>query len=192
MALDLSTKINIRLKICSRNTIDFFHQILKSFFQQIMERLNRVSRIMNIPSVVLDTNIFVASSFKPKSHSAKIVEQVRGGHLRMIWSEQTRHETEFIVRKIPPLSWRTFEALFRQENCYAGELFPERFHHIPDKDDIKFAALSDATGATLITMDKDLLDIRDALSSKVLMPFEFINELHTTESSFQLQPSQSQ
>jgi predicted nucleic acid-binding protein len=128
---------------------------------------------MIVPSVILDTNIFVASGFKPKSYSAKIVEQVRSGHLRMVWSEQTRKETEFIVRKIPPLSWSTFEDLFRPENCYTGELFPERFHHIPDNDDIKFAALSDTTGAILITMDKDLLDVRDMVSVKIHMPFEY-------------------
>ncbi len=70
-----------------------------------------------------------------------------------------------------------FEDLFRQENCYTGELFSERFHHIPDltdNDDIKFAALSDATGAILITMDKDLLDVRDTVAVKILMPFEYI------------------
>jgi predicted nucleic acid-binding protein len=138
---------------------------------------------MTVPSVILDTNILVASGFKPKSHSAKIVEQVRCGLARMVWSEQTRNEAEFIVRKIPPLSWSAFEDLFRPENCYAGELFPENFHHIPDKDDIKFAALSDATGAILITTDKDLLDVRDTLPVKILMPFEYIEEVFLLDSS---------
>jgi predicted nucleic acid-binding protein len=128
---------------------------------------------MIVPSVVLDTNIFVASGFKPLTHSAEIVDQVRIGVLRMVWTEQTRNETEYIVRKIPPLSWDKIAALFRQEDCYTGELFPEQFLHIPDKDDIKFAALSKATGAALITMDKDLLSIRETLSLPILTPFEY-------------------
>jgi predicted nucleic acid-binding protein len=129
---------------------------------------------MTTPAVILDTNVLVASGFNPKSHSAQIVEQVRCGLLRMAWAEQTREEAELIIRKIPPLSWAAITELFRPEDRYCGPLSPERFQQIPDKADIKFAALSDATGTPLITMDKGILSIRDTLTVPVLMPFEFL------------------
>ena len=129
---------------------------------------------MTIPAIILDTNVLIASGFNPKSHSAQIVEQVRCGLLRMIWAEQTREEAEWIIRKIPPLSWTAIAELFRPEDCYGGTVFPERFQQIPDRADIKFAALSDATGTPLITMDKGILSVRDTLAVPVLMPFEFL------------------
>jgi predicted nucleic acid-binding protein len=131
---------------------------------------------MTILAVILDTNILVASGFKPKSDSARIVEQVRCGLLQMLWTEQTRDEAEIIISKIPPLSWEKVSKLFRLENYYGGALFPERFPQIPDKADIKFAALSDATGAPLITMDKAFLSVRDTLAVPMLMPYEFFSE----------------
>jgi predicted nucleic acid-binding protein len=129
---------------------------------------------MRFPTVVIDTNVLVASGFNPRSHSAQIVEQVRCGRLRMVWTEQTREEAALIVGKIPPLSWEAIAVLFRPEDCYGGALFPEQFQQIPDKADIKFVALSDATGAPLITMDKELLSFRETLSVPMLMPFEFL------------------
>ncbi|MCG9891801.1 MAG: PIN domain-containing protein [Thermosynechococcaceae cyanobacterium MS004] len=130
--------------------------------------------VMAVPAVVIDTNVLIASGFNPKSHSAQIVEQVRCGPLRMVWTEQTRDEAAFIIGKIPPLSWEAIALLFRPEDCYDGALFPEQFQQVPDKADIKFAALSDATGAPLITMDKALLSIRETLNVPMLMPFEFL------------------
>jgi predicted nucleic acid-binding protein len=43
-----------------------------------------------VKSVILDTNVFVAAGFNPGSASARIVEQVRAGHLRT--SEQLRQQ----------------------------------------------------------------------------------------------------
>jgi predicted nucleic acid-binding protein len=129
---------------------------------------------MRVPAVVIDTNVLVASGFNPRSHSAQIVEQVRCGRLRMVWAEQTREEAALIVGKIPPLSWEAIAVLFRPDACYAGTLFPEQFQQIPDKADIKFVALSDVTGAPLITMDKELLSFRETLSVPMMMPFEFL------------------
>jgi predicted nucleic acid-binding protein len=51
--------------------------------------------------------------------------------------------------------------LFRDEDRYEGETSPEKFDYIPDADDRKFAALSKATGVSLITNDDHLLSNRD-------------------------------
>ena len=54
-------------------------------------------------AVVLDTNVLVAAGFNPRSASAKIVEAVKQGELRMVWNEATRPEIERIMQQIPPL-----------------------------------------------------------------------------------------
>jgi len=128
---------------------------------------------MPAAAVILDTNVFVAAGFNPHSASAQIVEKVRSGQLRIIWNEPTRREVEHILSKIPRLSWGRVAALFREEDLYVGETYPERFGYIPDPDDRKFAALSEATGVTLLSRDDDLLSSRDQAQVAILTPREY-------------------
>ena len=44
------------------------------------------------PAVVLDTNVFVAAGFNPRSASARIVDAVKHGQVRMVWNDATRRE----------------------------------------------------------------------------------------------------
>lgn len=125
------------------------------------------------PVVILDTNVFVAAGFKPQSASARILEQVRSGWLRMIWNEQTRRETQYILEKIPPLSWDCVAELFRSEDQHHDEIDPGRFDYIPDPDDWKYAALATATRAVLLTNDDDLLSNRDRARLEILTPREY-------------------
>ncbi len=128
-------------------------------------------------AVILDTNVFVAAGFNRRSASACILEQVRSGRLRMIWNEQTRSETQHILDKIPPLSWSSVAELFRQDDRHHGETAPEKFDYIPDPDDRKFAALSEVTGAVLLTNDDDLLSNRDHARLEILTPGEYWERL---------------
>ncbi len=123
--------------------------------------------------VILDTNVFVAAGFNRESASAHIVEQVRAGHLRMVWNDQTRAETQRILNRIPPLSWSGVAGLFREEDRYEGETSPRKFNYIPDAGDRKFAALAEASGALLITNDAHLLDNRERAGLPVLTPEEY-------------------
>lgn len=125
------------------------------------------------PAVILDTNVFVAAGFKRESASARIVEQVRSGGLRMIWNNQTRRETQHILSKIPPISWTGVAELFREEDRFRGETSPEKFDYIPDIDDRKFAALSEAAGVALITNDDHLLSNRERAGLEILTPAEY-------------------
>jgi predicted nucleic acid-binding protein len=61
---------------------------------------------------VLDTNVFVAAGFNPGSDSARLVEAVRGGQLRMIWDDATHAEIEHVLRRIPRLLWTRNADLF--------------------------------------------------------------------------------
>jgi predicted nucleic acid-binding protein len=128
---------------------------------------------MSPPAVVLDTNVFVAAGFNRRSASAKIVEAVKQGRLRMVWNDATRREIERIMHKIPPLRAHPVGQLFRPEDRFTGATHPEQFAYIPDPDDRKFAALAHAAGATLISNDEHLLGYRDRMDLTVLTPGAF-------------------
>ena len=129
---------------------------------------------MENPSVVLDTNVFVAAGFRPGSDSARVLQLVRDGAVRLRWNEATYRETEHIVRKIPPLSWDRVRDVFRAEDRYEGTTDPAPFAHVPDPDDRKFAALAAAVGAVLISMDEHLLAGRADSLVSILTPGEFV------------------
>jgi predicted nucleic acid-binding protein len=125
------------------------------------------------PAVVLDTNVFVAGGFNRRSASAKILDAVKQGNLRMVWNDATRRETERIMRQIPPLRAHAVLDLFRREDRFSAPTHPERFAFIPDPDDRKFAALAEAAGATLVSNDDHLLHYRDSIDAPVLTPGAF-------------------
>jgi predicted nucleic acid-binding protein len=102
-------------------------------------------------ALVIDTNVFVAAGFNPRSASARILTAVREGRLQLIWNKPTRRETEMILRRIPRLSWESIADLFRPDGEFAGPVDPDAFALIVDPDDRKFAALSAAAKRPLVT-----------------------------------------
>lgn len=129
------------------------------------------------PAVVLDTNVFVAAGFNPRSRAARVIEAVREGSLRLVWDEATFRETRRILEKIPPLSWSDFRGLFRDADRYTGPVASSSFGFIPDPEDRKFAALAAAAGATLVSQDEHLLGIRNNENApRILTPGEFVWE----------------
>ena len=123
--------------------------------------------------VVLDTNVFVAAGFNPGSHSARLVEAVRDGRLRLVWDDATHAEIEHVMRQIPRLSWTRIADLFRAEDRFGGSTHPEAFGFVPDPADRKFAALADAVQAPLVTSDAGLLNAGGQMAVPVLKPSEF-------------------
>jgi predicted nucleic acid-binding protein len=107
--------------------------------------------------VVLDTNVFVAASFRRSSASARLIERVRAGELDLVWNDRTRGETERVIRRIPRLSWQRFDGLFRAEHRMTESVPDDRFASIPDRSDRKFAALAATADAILVSSDEDLL-----------------------------------
>ena len=124
--------------------------------------------------VVVDTNVFVAAGFNPRSASALVFAKIRGGRLGLIWNEPTRRETEKILRRIPRLNWNDFADLFRSEGEFDGPVDPDAFMLVADPDDRKFAALSAAANRPLVTSDRHLLLQRHAIGIEVLTPGEFL------------------
>jgi predicted nucleic acid-binding protein len=123
--------------------------------------------------VILDTNVFVAAGFNPRSASAKIVDAVKQGQVQMVWNDATRGEIERIMQQIPPLRAHAVSDLFRPEDHHTAATHPERFAFIPDPDDRKFAALAHAAGAALISNDDHLLHHGGHMDLTVLTPKAF-------------------
>jgi uncharacterized protein len=123
--------------------------------------------------VVLDTNVFVAAGFNPRSASAEIVDAVRKGQLRMVWNDATRREIERTMHRIPPLRAHPVARLFRPADRFIAATHPEQFVDIPDPDDRKFAALAHAADAILVSSDEHLLRYRGPLNLTVLTPGTF-------------------
>jgi len=134
-------------------------------------------------AVILDTNVFVAAGFNPRSASGRIVDAVKKGQLRMVWNDATRREIEQIMQQIPPPRARSVSNLFRPRDRYAAATYPERFASIPDPDDRKFAALADATGAAVISNDDRLLRYRDRMDVTVLTSSAFWKRRQQNKSS---------
>jgi uncharacterized protein len=124
--------------------------------------------------VVIDTNVFVAAGFNAKSASARILAAVHERRLRLVWNEPTRRETEFVLRRIPPLGWERFADLFRPEGEFAASVDPHGFAFIEDPEDRKFVALAAAATAPLVTNDHDLLMHRNRAGFDVLTPAAFL------------------
>jgi predicted nucleic acid-binding protein len=70
--------------------------------------------------IVIDTNVFVAASFNPRSASARILAGIREGRFQLIWNKPTQRETEMILRRIPRLDWERVADLFQPEGEFTG------------------------------------------------------------------------
>jgi uncharacterized protein len=123
--------------------------------------------------VVIDTNVFVAAGFNPRSASARILEGVREGRFRLIWNQPTRRETEMVLRRIPHIDWQKVADLFRLETEFTGPVDPAAFTVIADPDDRKFAALSAAAKVPLVTSDKLVLAQRGKIGIEIVTPRDF-------------------
>ena len=121
--------------------------------------------------IVVDTNVFVAAGFNPRSAAARILSAVREGGLQLIWNQPTRRETELILRQIPRLDWESVADLFRPATEFLGPVDPESFVFVPDPQDRKFAALSVASQTPLVTNDHHLLS---HISIDALTPRAFL------------------
>ena len=123
---------------------------------------------------VIDTNVFVAAGFNPRSASARVLAAVRQGRLQLIWNKPTQRETEMILRRIPRLDWERVAILFQPEGEFTGPVDPGTFVLVRDPDDRKFAALSAAAKRPLVTNDNHLLADRNIIGIDALTPRAFL------------------
>jgi len=79
-----------------------------------------------------------------------------------------------ILRRIPHLDWERVADLFQPETEFLGPVDPESFILVPDPEDRKFAALSVAAQAPLVTSDNHLLSHQNSIGVDVLTPRAFL------------------
>jgi uncharacterized protein len=130
--------------------------------------------------IVIDTNVFIAAGFNAKSASARILAAVRKGRWQLVWNEPTRHETEFVLARIPPLGCGKFADLFQPQGEFTGRVDPRNFAFVEDPDDRKFAALAAAAKVPLVTNDHHLLVHRNLIGFDVLTPSAFLTRAGAT------------
>jgi predicted nucleic acid-binding protein len=138
---------------------------------------------MQSPPVVLDTNVLVGAGFNPRSASARILDAVKQGKLRMMWNEETRREILRIMQQIPPMRSLDVSQSFLESNRVTSATHPDRFAVVADPDDRKFAALAHEAGAALISSDEHLLSCCDAIGVLVLTPGAYWRQLQLAEQS---------
>lgn len=126
---------------------------------------------------ILDTNIFVGAGFNRRSASAKLIHAARTGEIMLVWDAATQDETRRILTRIPRLSWEIVANAFLPENEWIRGTDLAAAAFVEDPEDRKFAALSLATRATLVSSDSDLLDHRERL--EVMPPTEFLRALQS-------------
>lgn len=128
------------------------------------------------PRVVIDTNVFVAAGFNPRSRAAALLEAVGDGRVILVWDAATRRETERMLHRIPGLDAGMARDLFDagEEWCTPGD--EPDLSMVADPDDRKFAALAARARAVLITNDAHLLDVCDRLPATVTTPAVFLRE----------------
>ncbi len=124
--------------------------------------------------IVIDTNVFVAAGFNPRSASARVLAAVREGRFHLIWNKSTRRETEMILRRIRRLDWEKVANLFQPEEEFTGPVDPGAFVLVRHRDDRKFAALSAAAKRPLVTNDNHLLADRNIIGIDALTPRAFL------------------
>lgn len=125
---------------------------------------------------IFDTNIFVGAGFNPGSASAALIDAARTGGLTLVWDAATWDETRRVLTKIPPVSWDAVADIFVPEHAWTGGTDLAVAGFVEDPEDRKFAALSLATGAALVSSDSHLLVHRDRLLA--MPPSQFLGLLH--------------
>ncbi|MGD1924359.1 MAG: putative toxin-antitoxin system toxin component, PIN family [Paracoccaceae bacterium] len=125
---------------------------------------------------IFDTNVYVGAGFNPNSASATLIDAARAARITLVWDAPTREETRQILTKIPRLSWDAVEDIFAPEEEWTGGIDLAAVSYVEDPEDRKFAALSIASGATLISSDSDLLDHADRLN--VMNPGAYLSVLN--------------
>jgi predicted nucleic acid-binding protein len=124
--------------------------------------------------IVIDTNVFVAAGFNPRSAAARILAAVREGRFQLIWNEPTRRETRRSCAEFHTSTGRGSLIFSSPKKEFTGPVDPESFVLVPDPGDRKFAALSAAAQTPLITNDNHLLSHRDTIGVDVLTPRAFL------------------
>lgn len=127
------------------------------------------------PRVVLDTNLFVAAYWNPRSASARILAAGEAGELRVLYSPAIVHELRLILRNARTSA--AFQARVTALLAEAMEVHPtQNPRRVPeDPDDDKFLSCALAGDAEyLISSDAHLLRLDAMDGVRIIPPGRFV------------------
>lgn len=119
-----------------------------------------------VPLLVVDTNLFVASLFRPGAAGpAAILEGWRRGAIRLCVSDAVLAEVRATLHRLPVAAGRKDELLDRlADPAFTNRVAdpPDSGFRTADPTDDKFLHLALAAGAdALVTSDRALLEVED-------------------------------
>jgi putative PIN family toxin of toxin-antitoxin system len=123
--------------------------------------------------VVLDTNVFIAARWNPRSASAALLRLCEEGKLQACYTSGIRAEVNLILRSVrAPQQFK--ESV---ERVFAGGKFVARAPRVnavkDDPDDNKYLACALAATAALVTSDRHLLQMNGWRGVRVMSPGAF-------------------
>jgi hypothetical protein len=125
--------------------------------------------------IVLDTNVFIAARFNPKSSSAKIIDLCIKKKYEPIFTSYLRKETELILENVK--AGKKFRQKVRRLFKSALWVRPTRKISVikEDPDDNKFLECAFKGRADyLITSDRHLLELGEFAGTKIRKPAHFL------------------
>lgn len=140
---------------------------------EVEEELTRGTAGPSTPTVVLDTNLFVAAFWNRQSASADILSACRDGRVRLYYTQQILREISLILRNIKATEryrQRVKEILDQGTQLQA----PGRLSVVADDpEDDKFLECAQLARADyLVTNDDHLLRLRQFDGTKIVKPVE--------------------
>jgi putative PIN family toxin of toxin-antitoxin system len=126
--------------------------------------------------VVMDTNVFIAARWNPRSTSARLLRLCAEGELQACYTRSMRAELALILRNVrAPQEFREFvEKVFA-----AGRLITQapRVSIVKeDPDDNKYLACAIAADAAIVTSDRHLLQMDGWRGVRVMSPRGFAQD----------------
>ncbi len=130
------------------------------------------------PTVVIDTNLFIAGRWNPKSNSNKILDMVLNDEINAVYTYEIKNENLYILEKVRP-SKDFLDKIIRYYQ-HAEKVFPTRKVNVckEDPSDNRFLEAADAGNVEyIISSDKHLLDIGFFAGARIVKPYEFLNAI---------------
>jgi putative PIN family toxin of toxin-antitoxin system len=129
------------------------------------------------PTIVVDTNLFIAGRWNPHSHSNRIIDLVLEDTIDAVYTYEIKDENLFILDKVNP-SKDFLDKVIRYYQ-HARKVVPRRKVNIcPDPSDNRYLEAAEVAKANyIITSDHHLLDLGFFAGARIVKPGEFMRSL---------------
>jgi len=126
--------------------------------------------------VVMDTNVFIAARWNPRSTSARLLAFCEEGKLQACYTRSMRAELDLILRNVraPQQFRQRVDKAFANGRLITGA--PRVTAVKEDPDDNKYLACALAADAAIVTSDRHLLQMDGWRGVRVMPPRDFAQD----------------